>query len=416
MGMKKLKKVAMIAAASMFVMMVPMIQTHAAPTDVIENNESGIPDKTLYQNILKVLGKQSTDTFTEQEASSVEELEIVDYKKIPMESLKGIGYLTNLETLRIKDQRQLSSLEGLDGRLTKLDALEVSYSGITSIKEVANLPSLVYLTFDGDKIRSLDGIQGLKNLRYLMVYDNCLTSLKGIEGAVNLEEFYAYGNQLTSLKGIENLTKLKKLEVGKNRLKNLKGIEKLTNLEELGVSENRLTDIKEIKNLKKLERIYAFCNKIKTLPNLKQFSELSYVFTDFSDNLLSEKELAAKLPKRFLTGGKNKKAWLADQKEFQKLKRTIKLANPKKKNEISVKTKEISGYAFPEAYVELKNLKTGKTTKCVKADKNGYFKLKKLNLKKWGGAKVQVNLYKYSKEQKRNVQVICNTVLKVKKK
>ena len=72
----------MIAAASMFVMMMPMIQTHAAPTDVIENNESGIPDKTLYQNILKVLGKQSTDTFTEQEASSVEELEIVDYKKI----------------------------------------------------------------------------------------------------------------------------------------------------------------------------------------------------------------------------------------------------------------------------------------------------------------------------------------------
>lgn len=411
--MKKLKKAAMIAAASMFVMMVPMIQTHAAPTDVIENNESGIPDKVLYQNILKVLGKQSTDTFTEQEASSVEELEIVDYKKIPMESLKGIGYLTNLETLKIQDQWQLSSLEG---RLKKLDALNVSYSGITSIKEVANLPSLVYLTFDGDKIRSLDGIQGLKNLRYLMVYDNCLTSLKGIESVVNLEEFYAYGNQLTSLKGIENLTKLKKLEVGKNRLKNLKGIEKLTNLEELGVSENRLTDIKEIKNLKKLERIYAFCNKIKTLPNLKQFSKLKYIFCDFSDNLLSEKELAAKLPKRFLTGGKNKKAWLSDQKEFQKLKRTIKLVNPKKKTEISVKTKEISGYAFPEAYVELKNLKTGKTTKCVKADKNGYFKLKKLNLKKWGGAKVQVNLYKYSKEQKRNVQVVCNTVLKVKKK
>ena len=52
MGMKKLKKVAMIAAASMFIMMMPMIQTHAAPTDVIENNESGIPDKTLYWNIL----------------------------------------------------------------------------------------------------------------------------------------------------------------------------------------------------------------------------------------------------------------------------------------------------------------------------------------------------------------------------
>ena len=154
----------------------------------------------------------------------------------------------------------------------------------------------------------------------------------------------------------------------------------------------RSTDIKEIKNLKKLERIYAFCNKIKTLPNLKQFSKLKYVFCDFSDNLLSEKELAAKLPKRFLTSSKDKKAWLADQKEFQKLKRTIKLANPKKKNEISVKTKEISGYAFPEAYVELKNLKTGKTSKCVKADKERILQTEKTEPEKWGGAKVQVNL------------------------
>lgn len=37
-----------------------------------------------------------------------------------MESLKGIGYLTNLETLKIQDQWQLSSLEGLDGRLKNL--------------------------------------------------------------------------------------------------------------------------------------------------------------------------------------------------------------------------------------------------------------------------------------------------------
>ena len=37
MGMKKLKKVAMIAAASMFVMMVPMIQTHAALSEYSES-------------------------------------------------------------------------------------------------------------------------------------------------------------------------------------------------------------------------------------------------------------------------------------------------------------------------------------------------------------------------------------------
>ena len=74
----------------MFVMMMPMIQTHAAPTDVIENNESGIPDKTLYQNILKVLGKQSTDTFTEQEASSVEELGVSENRLTDVKEIKNL--------------------------------------------------------------------------------------------------------------------------------------------------------------------------------------------------------------------------------------------------------------------------------------------------------------------------------------
>ena len=411
---KNLKKAAMIIATGMFVMMMPMIQTHAAPADVIENNESGIPDKGLYQNILETLGKKSTDTFTEQEASSVEELEIGLDSKPSLESLKGIGYLTNLESLKIEDQWQLSSLEGLDGNLTKLTGLTVSYTSITSIKEVANMPTLVWAIFQGNAINSLDGIQNLKHLRYLDIISNQLTSLQGIEGAVNLEEIMAYGNQLTNLNGIENLSRLKKLNIRKNRLRKLKGIENLTNLKVLDVAENKLTAVREVKNLKGLKRLDISHNKIKTLPNLKQFSKLNYLYSDFSDNLLSKKELAAKLPKKLLTGGKSKKAWLAEQKEFQKLKRTIKLANPKKKTEISVKTKEISGYAFPEAYVELKNLKTGKTTKCVKADKNGYFKLKKLNLKKWGGAKVQVNLYKYSKVEARKVQVVCNTVFEIK--
>ena len=46
----------------------------AAGPDVIRNDETGIPDKNLYQLILKGLGKAPGSTFTEEEAQKVEVL------------------------------------------------------------------------------------------------------------------------------------------------------------------------------------------------------------------------------------------------------------------------------------------------------------------------------------------------------
>lgn len=46
----------------------------AADSDVIRNDETGIPDKALYQMILKALGKTPDSSFTEEEAQKVEEL------------------------------------------------------------------------------------------------------------------------------------------------------------------------------------------------------------------------------------------------------------------------------------------------------------------------------------------------------
>ena len=95
----------------MFVMMMPMIQTHAAPTDVIENNESGIPDRTLYQNILKVLGKQSTDTFTEQEASSVEELGVSENRLTDIKEIKNTLEFFGVDKEDEGNQKRLRDLE-----------------------------------------------------------------------------------------------------------------------------------------------------------------------------------------------------------------------------------------------------------------------------------------------------------------
>ena len=66
-----------------------------ASSDVIENNNSGIPDKELYQSILKKLGKKSNEKFTKQEAESIKSLSVYGSRKI--KSLKGIKYLKELK-------------------------------------------------------------------------------------------------------------------------------------------------------------------------------------------------------------------------------------------------------------------------------------------------------------------------------
>lgn len=46
----------------------------AAGSDIIRNDETGIPDRNLYQLILSTLGKAPGDTFTEEEAQNIKML------------------------------------------------------------------------------------------------------------------------------------------------------------------------------------------------------------------------------------------------------------------------------------------------------------------------------------------------------
>ena len=86
-----------------------------ASSDVIENNNSGIPDKELYQSILKKLGKKSNEKLTKQEAESIKSLSVYGSRKI--KSLKGIKYLKELKTLDLEGHG-LKNLKGIQS-LTK---------------------------------------------------------------------------------------------------------------------------------------------------------------------------------------------------------------------------------------------------------------------------------------------------------
>ncbi len=262
------KKIFMYLLIFSCIFMIPTIGARAS-SDVIENNNSGIPDQGLYQAILETLGKKPNQKFTKQE---VEKIKFVEAACREVKSLKGIGYLKQLEILGIQGN-QLKNLKGIE-KLTKLETLYAEDNLIKNLKPLKNLKKLTYIDCSRNQIKSLKGIQNLKNLKSLELRNNCLTSISEVKNMNKLEYLSISENQLTSIKDLKKLKNLKTLNLSFNQVKSLKGVEKLTNLTFLNARGNQLTSIKHVKKLKSLKKLFINENQLKSLNGIQKLLKL----------------------------------------------------------------------------------------------------------------------------------------------
>lgn len=289
----------------------------AAGSDVIRNDETGIPDKYLYRLILRELGKTPDSTFTEEEAQKV--------------------------VMLIQETDESGGLKRKD---------------------------------DGEII-SLQGIEKLTNLSYFRPGKNKITDFKPLEGLINLTSLYLqHFTHITSIEGIRNLTQLEFL-----------------------VLPNTVTDLSPVEGMTELSYLIVRGANISTLPDLTRHTKLAGHDTYLQGNNLTKEELTTKLPKQLVEG----KEWLKQTIDLQKynVKEILKVTSPKKVTKITSKTKTIKGKADKNLWVELyyfnrKRMQIKKIKK-VKADKNGVFKMKNLNLKKYKKKKLTLRSYYINK-------------------
>ena len=352
--------------------------------EIIENDDTGIPDKDLYQAVLTALEKEKDEKFTKAEAASVNWLDIRTFET-HIKTFKGIHYLSNLEQLDLRC-----------GNLKNLAGME-------------ELPSLRSLSVDENEIKSLDALalQNFKNLEYLAIFNNQLTTLDGIEALANLKKLDASSNGITNIETLSSLTNLeylnlalndisdvtplgssvliKELSLHHNRIKSITALKNLTSLQKLNLSYNQIRNADILLNFDNLEQLDASYNKLKSLPDLNKLAKLDSSCLDFKCNLLSKKELKKHLPANSL----KKRAWLNDQITWQNL--TIKLKSPAKYTKIKRNTKKITG-KFPISKACKKKIYIDLTTSgrpLVKpiqravVNKNGTFVFDKLDLKKF---------------------------------
>lgn len=311
----------------------------AAGSDVIRNDETGIPDKALYQMILKALDKTPDSTFTEEEAQKVEWLSQELNSFWPDDRDR-------------KEEDQVVSLQGIE-KLTNLRAFATGRSKITDLKPLEHLKNLTGLS-----------------LRY------CFS--------------------LTSIEGIRNCTQLIALDLP-----------------------STLTDISPVEGMTELTSFVIIDSDISTLPDLTKLTKLVSKDTHLERNNLTKAELTTKLPKQLV----DDKVWFGQMVDLQKnnlkkLKKTLKVTSPKKMTKITSKTKKIVGKAGKNLGVELyyrSGRSREKLIKSVKADKNGVFTMKNLNLKKYKKKKLILESYYFDHCFQDDPYLMKKVTFKVKK-
>ncbi len=390
------------------------VSVAAAENDVIQNDKTGIPDKVLYQYILKALKKNMDETFTEAEAATIRELRVnwansIEGTQKDVKSLKGIEYLTNLKSFRISTD-EITSMKGIE-KLPKLAHLTVDAKNLTDLKGIEDATTLVNLYIQNSKLTSLNGIEKLTKLKKLSASANRLTSLNGIEKLTKLVELYVVKNKLTNLKGVERLTKLDILCVSDNKLTNLKEVEGLYNLTDLeaynnkltslgdfsklkklrglSVQNNKLTSLKGIENATGLTTLVASNNRISSLPDMKKLNRLQFDGIYLKGNKIKKAAFETNMPTKLQNKGVDFQKWVKNQMKFQDINRILEIKKPKN---ITSKTKTITGKTHAKAYVRISGPGKKKIAE-VRADASGNFSFKNLDLKEYKGQKIEIRSF-----------------------
>lgn len=199
--------------------------------EIIKNDETGIPDKALYDLVLEDgdgFQGNKDGVLTKEEAKKIQYLS-KSYDSIDeISSLKGIGFCENLERLSIMNKNHITDLSPLSG--LNLSMLSIDGSQISDLSPLSGLSSLKSLYLSNSQISDISALGGLNNLTSLSLRNCNISNISALSNLVNLRELLLGGNQISDISALENLTNLEMLQLQNNNISKLSNLQKLTKL------------------------------------------------------------------------------------------------------------------------------------------------------------------------------------------
>lgn len=148
--MKKLWKIGrnvftVIISLLVIMLSLPMV---SAEESVIPNDDSGIPDKTMYKYLISEFDENKDGKLQKSEADKIDTIYYNSYGMDQIESLKGVNKLINLRQLDVR-HNSLKNLEGIEGlKLSYLNACYNQLIDITSISAMKDSLSVINVSYN----------------------------------------------------------------------------------------------------------------------------------------------------------------------------------------------------------------------------------------------------------------------------
>ncbi|CAD8068176.1 unnamed protein product [Paramecium sonneborni] len=179
----------------------------------------------------------------------------------------------NLEKLSL-DYLDLTHMPLLEGE-EKLKILTYQHNRITSIQNLVSLPNLLYLDFYDNQIKEIDELKQVQKLKVLLLPKNQIRRIQNLDHLTKLEVLDLHSNRIVNLEGLNKLKSLKILNVGNNLITKLEALEELNSLIELNIKMNQIDNIDHLQVLPQLQKLFMSQNKINTFPCVFNLQELS---------------------------------------------------------------------------------------------------------------------------------------------
>ena len=164
-------------------------------------------DPILEAGIRRVLDKPQGDILPE-ELAQVQELRLSEEKGRTVDTLDDLLYLSDLKTLDLSGLTLQNADMSALGRLTGLEALNLTDCGLAEIDELGDLAEIQNLALGGNQLTSLWFVGVMPHLTYLDISGNAVTNLGPLRHCSELKTLIANGvpaADWTATEGIETV-------------------------------------------------------------------------------------------------------------------------------------------------------------------------------------------------------------------
>lgn len=189
-----------------------------------------------------------------------------------VETLGGVEYLKNLETLSVRGNRAL----------------------LNDLTPLAELERLRTINIIGAPIVDLRPLRDLSLLTSLRVSIGRLTTLNGLGRQLELRELILTGNQIREIHELRRLLRLQKLDLASNQIRDIAMLTTLRGITKLNIASNSIVDITPLARMVSLEDVRMAANDIVDIAPLLELDRLKVV--SLGNNPLSRDSLEEHIP------------------------------------------------------------------------------------------------------------------------